>query len=64
MSSSSNTPSLDTVYSLLSNQRRRYVLECLSEHESLALADLAEEVTRYEHDTPISEIPEEDILQV
>lgn len=64
MSSDSDSPSLDTVFDLLSDQRRRYALQCLSEHRSLTLADLAEEVTRREQDMPISAIPEEDVLRV
>lgn len=64
MSSPSDSLSTDRVFDLLSSQRRRYALACLSEHESLSLADLADEVTRYERNTPISEIPEEDVLRV
>lgn len=64
MGGKAGKPAVGTVFDILSNQRRRYALKCLSEHNSLALADLAEEVTRRELDTPISDIPEEDVLRV
>lgn len=64
MSSPSDSAPLDAIFDLLSNQRRRYALMCLSEHQSLTLADLAEQVTSREQETSILEIPEEDVLRV
>lgn len=59
-----NSVSLDTVFDLLTHQRRRYALACLKEHGSLALADLADEVACRENDCPITEVPEDEVLRV
>lgn len=57
--------SADTVYELLSDRRRRYLLECLAEHGySLTLADLADEVAAREHDCHIADVPEEVVLRI
>ncbi|WP_136718488.1 DUF7344 domain-containing protein [Halorientalis salina] len=56
--------SLDTLYDLLANQRRRYAISCLQDHGSIALPDLADEVVCYENDAPITEIPEKEVLRV
>lgn len=54
----------DTVHELLANERRRTVLRCLREHGPLVLPDLADEVARVEHDSPLPQIPEDDVLCV
>lgn len=56
----------DTLYSILSHERRRYALYCLQEYRNpLALADLAEEVALLEYDTPrITEIDAEGVKSV
>ena len=56
--------SRDTVHDLLAHERRRTVLACLGEHGPLALPDLADEVARREHDSPLPQIPEDDVLCV
>lgn len=57
--------SADTVYELLADRRRRYLLECLAEHGySLTLADLADEVAAREHDCHIADVPEEVVLRI
>lgn len=57
--------SADTVYELLSNRRRRYLLDCLAEHGySLTLADLADEVAAREHDAQVKAVPEEEVLRI
>lgn len=52
----------DALHGLLAHHRRRHVLVCLDQHDRLALADLADEVAAREHDEPIAEIPEEEVL--
>lgn len=54
--------SLDIIFEILADQRRRYAFHCLKSYEApLALADLAEEVAIRENDSPITEIPAEDV---
>lgn len=54
----------DTIFDLLSKERRRHVLSCLTDHESLALPNLADEVASRESNPALSQIPEEDILSI
>lgn len=61
---STASASLDTLYDLLANRRRRYAISCLNDHGSMALPDLADEVVCYENDAPITEIPEDEVLRV
>lgn len=50
-------PSLDSVFKLLSSQRRRHVLGCLQERDApVELADLAEEVAAREEEVPTAEV--------
>jgi len=57
--------STDTVFEVLAEQRRRFLLESLAEHGySLTLADLADEVASREYDAHITEISEDDVLEV
>lgn len=56
--------SQDTVHELLADERRRTLLRCLAEHGPLVLPDLADEVARAEHDSPLPQIPEDDVLHV
>ncbi|MFD1596699.1 hypothetical protein ACFR97_14270 [Haloplanus litoreus] len=49
--------SKDTIFSMLSNQRRRYVLYHLGRtRETVSLRDLAERIAAWENDVPISEL--------
>jgi len=59
-----DTRSLDesTLHDLLSSERRRHVLDCLAEHGSMALPDLADEVAAREHDAHLPQVPEEAVL--
>lgn len=61
-----SAPDLDTLFSMLSDERRRYALYCLDEHRNpVALADLADEVARLEHDArTVAEVPAEDVKSV
>lgn len=54
--------SRDTVHDLLADERRRTMLACLDEHGPLVLPDLADEVARAEHDSPLPQIPDDDVL--
>jgi len=57
--------STDTVFEVLAERRRRYLLGSLAEHGySLTLADLADEVASREYDAHITEIPEDDVLEI
>lgn len=54
----------ETIHDLLTVERRRRALSCLTAHGSLALPDLADEVARHEHDAPLPQIPEDAVLRV
>lgn len=56
--------SRDAVHSLLADERRRTLLRCLGDHGPLAVSDLADEVARAEHDSPLPQIPDGDVLCV
>lgn len=63
-SRSSCSLSADDIFDLLSDQRRRTVLDILrARDDPLALADVAREVVRDE-DTPIDAVPAEDLERV
>lgn len=64
MSAENGDLSLDAVFQLLADQRRRYALVCLEEHGSLALSDLAEEIARRENGARIPDLAEEEVLRV
>lgn len=60
-----DTDSLDVLFGMLANHRRRCALHCLERFEgALALADLAEEVAVRENETPISEISPEEVKRI
>lgn len=54
----------DRLFRLLANGRRRRALRCLSEHGTLTLADLADEVAVREQEASIDQIPAEDVKRV
>lgn len=57
--------SLDTYFAILSDQRRRRIIDCLREYRNpMALSDLADEVAVREYDTRITEIPAEKVKQI
>ncbi|WP_083902808.1 DUF7344 domain-containing protein [Natrinema versiforme] len=57
--------SLDTVYTLLSHNRRRAVLDLLLTHDrALTLTDLRNEVVEWEENAEITDIPGEKVKQV
>lgn len=60
------SPGTDAIFSILSDERRRYALYCLQEHrQPMALADLADEVARLEYDErSLATIPAEDVKRV
>lgn len=54
--------SINVVFDLLANQRRRVVLACLEDNtQSIALTELAEEVAVRENEEPLTEIPKETV---
>lgn len=55
---------LETALSLVASERRRVVLQTLSEHPRLSLPDLAEEVAVREFDQPFDEIDEHTVLEI
>ena len=61
---STASATLDALYDILSNQRRRYAISCLNDHVCMSLPDLADEVVCYENHAPITDIPEEEVLRV
>lgn len=63
--SDTDDPSLDVVFDLLANQRRRYALACLETYSgAVALADLAEDVAGRENEESRTVIPKEEIQTV
>lgn len=56
--------SLDAVFDVLANARRRTALRTLMTHGDLPLPDLADEVAVTEHDRPLTEIDDDAVLQV
>lgn len=54
----------DTIHELLIAKRRRYLLDCLSNHGTLPLSDVADEIAYQEHDAPREQIPEENVEAV
>jgi hypothetical protein len=56
----------DTLFSILSRERRRYALYCLQRYRNpMTLADLADEVARLEYDEEsVAEISGEDIKSI
>lgn len=58
-------PSLDSVFKLLSSQRRRHVLHCLTQRDApVELADLAEEVAAREEEMPTAEVTAEEARRI
>lgn len=55
---------LDRVVKCLAHRRRRQVLECLREHSTVTLADLADEVAVSEFDSRLDEIPAEAVKEI
>ena len=55
---------LETVFRILSNQRRRLVLRCLQEHRTVTLPDLAELIAEWESGDEITELPPEQVRDV
>ena len=56
---------LDVLFDMLADQRRRVVLYCLCKYQTpMALADLADEVATREQEMPIPDIPAEEVKQV
>jgi len=51
-----------TLHDLLSSERRRHALDCLTDHGPMALPDLADEVAAREHDELLSQVPEDAVL--
>lgn len=56
--------SQETIYGILAHHRRRVAVACLDEHGPLALGDLADVVASAEHDKPVAEISEDEVLDV
>lgn len=64
-SSDSADSSLDTVFGLLTNQRRRYALAYITDHpQPIALADVAKAIAVWENDVPVTEIPTKEIQAI
>lgn len=56
--------SLDTLFGLLADFRRRTAYRTLLSHDELSLPDLADEVVVLEREEPLSRIDADDVLQV
>ncbi len=54
----------DRSFDALANARRRHVLSVLSDHRTISLADLADEVAVRERSLPLAEIPAEAVAQL
>ncbi|WP_425494272.1 DUF7344 domain-containing protein [Natronoglomus mannanivorans] len=63
--SDSDSRSLDVVFDLLADQRRRYVLACLTDRtEAIGLADLAADVAARENEGTVTEPPKETVRTI
>lgn len=63
--SQQDNETLNAMYEILTEQRRRHAIECLLEHDTpLTLPDLADEIAVKENGTPISEVPAEEVKDV
>lgn len=61
----SDDHSLDAIFDVPANQRRRYALVCLTDHtQAIALADLAEDIAVCENEGPITGIPKEEVQTI
>lgn len=61
----SDEQSLDVVFDVLANQRRRYALARLTEHaQPITLADLAEDVADRENEGPMTEVSNEEVQTI
>jgi len=54
----------EKLYTALSEERRWLALQCIREHRTIALADLAELVAEAEEGEDVQEIPEEEVRNV
>lgn len=64
-SSNEESLAMDRVFDALAHQRRRHVLHCLRNYDqTMALADLADEVSVRENETAITEISAEEVKRV
>jgi len=53
---------ISEIFGVFAHHHRRYTLRELQRHEKpMALADLADEITVQEHETPITDIPAEKV---
>lgn len=59
-----NANDVDSLLRVLSNDRRRDALSCLSRHDTVTLADLADELAEQKHGTTIDEIPPDEVKTV
>lgn len=55
---------LDRLLQAVSDRLRRRALYCLSRHDVLTLADLADELAEREHGVPLSEVPPEEVKEI
>lgn len=56
---------VDTMFAVLADQRRRYVLSLLRTHDGMvSLADLADEIVIREHGTRLPEIPTNEVRRI
>lgn len=55
---------LESVFRVLASRRRRLALGCLTEHATVALADLAEWVAEREAEEEIIDVPPEEVREV
>jgi DNA-binding transcriptional ArsR family regulator len=62
--SAGHAVSLDALFDLLADLRRREAILALLDHEALSLPDLADEVAVAERDEPLTSIDADDVLRV
>lgn len=55
----------DALFDILSESRRRFVLACLHEYATpIPLADVGDELATWEHEAPLTEVPEDDVAAI
>lgn len=62
--SATDDVSLNDTYRVLSHPHRKHIVDFLDSHGSVSLPDLAEYLACCEHQEPLDEIPEDDVLSI
>lgn len=63
--SDSQVTTVDRAFDVLSNQRRRYAIHSLQQHDKpMELADVADDIAVYENEAESTDIPNEEVKRI